>query len=79
MGQSLFMAARRPWTLFVSQKRAGGAFFCGTPGDLDFDQLWAPQGGFRGRAATPEADEPRRERREGTLRAAALVTVRRPP
>jgi hypothetical protein len=34
MGQSLFMAARRPWTLFVSQKRSGGAFFCAPLGTL---------------------------------------------
>ena len=42
LGQSLCMAARRPWTLFISLKKAGGAFFCGNPGALA--QLGAPQG-----------------------------------
>ena len=48
MGQSLFTAARRPWTLLVSPKRAGGVFFCGTPGALD--PLWVPQGQLKGKS-----------------------------
>ena len=28
LGQSLFTAARRLWTLFVSRRRSAGAFFC---------------------------------------------------
>jgi hypothetical protein len=78
LGQSLFTAARRPWTLFVVWRRSGGAFFCGQPGDLA--QLGAPQGGVvfaRGRDVTPAADETLLERREGTLWTAALAKVRR--
>jgi hypothetical protein len=26
-----FLAARRPWTLFVARRRSAGAFFCGKP------------------------------------------------
>jgi len=58
-----------------SPRRGPGApFFCGIPGALD--PLWAPQGGSRGRAATPEADETRLDRRAGTLRIVALSKVR---
>jgi len=31
LGQSLFTAARRPWTLFVARRRSVGAFFVRTP------------------------------------------------
>jgi hypothetical protein len=31
-----FLAARRPWTLFVARRRSAGAFFCGTPRGFDF-------------------------------------------
>jgi hypothetical protein len=36
-GQSLFTAARRPWTFFVARRRAAGAFFVRTP-------AWGPEG-----------------------------------
>jgi hypothetical protein len=28
LGQSLFTAARRPWTLFIARRRSASAFFC---------------------------------------------------
>ena len=70
-------AVRRPWTLFVSQKRAGAPFFVANLGTLTSCGLH--RGGARGRAATPEADETQREWREGTLRTAALAKARRLP
>ena len=38
-----------------------------------------PRGSSRGRAATPEADETRLDRRDGTLRTATLAKARRVP
>ena len=56
LGQSLCTAIRRPWLLFVSLKRTGGAFFVAYRGP---EPRWERHKGLVGQRRPPEADESR--------------------